>query len=305
VAGTEIKISKDQKKIILAIGLGMLAVIALWWTFFGFGSKPKVVRNQQTQAPAPPPTKVPTSAQTSQQAGDPNGGLTADQLRPVDWELAVPSVADARRNVFAYYVPPTPTPTPLPPPPSPPPPPPILLAAVSPANVYARTADFSLDVTGDKFTPAVHIVVDGRELPTRYKSPQQLSATIPAAMIANPGQRTIIVKTSDGILFSNQLTMSVTAPPVPNYTYVGVILKPRHIGDIAILQDKASKETLNVQRGDLLGGRFRVASISEREVVLTDTNLLIKHPLALSNDGDKGFPTGRPTPRVVSEDDEP
>jgi len=62
---------------------------------------------------------------------------------------------------------------------------------------------------------------------------------------------------------------------------------------------------LNVQRGDLLGGRFRVTSISEKEVVLTDTNLKIKHELALTNQGEKGNPLQRPTPRVESEDDEP
>jgi hypothetical protein len=98
----------------------------------------------------------------------------------------------------------------------------------------------------------------------------------------------------------------VTAPPVPNYNYVGLLGKPRHIGDTAMLQDKNSKEVVSVQRGDVVGGRFRVTSIADREVVLVDTNLKIKHLLALTNDGERGsFPQGRPTPKVASEDDEP
>ena len=92
--------------------------------------------------------------------------------------------------------------------------------------------------------------------------------------------------------------------PKPNYTYIGIIGTPRHI-DTAILQDKNNKETLNVQRGDLLGGRFRVTSISEKEVVVVDSTLKIKHNLSMTTQGDRSNPLQRPTPRVDSEDDEP
>ena len=99
---------------------------------------------------------------------------------------------------------------------------------------------------------------------------------------------------------------TLTPFPPPNYNYIGIIGKPRHIGDTALLQDKSNKEILGVQRGDVVGGRFRVTSISDRELVLVDTNLKIKHLIAMTNEGDKGsFPQGRPTPRVASEDDEP
>lgn len=305
MAAAELKISKDQKKLILAIGLGIAAILALWWTFFGFGggaqSKPGNVAAVPTASPRP------TRTQPQPQAAEDTSSLTPDQLTEINFQFTTPLVPDARRNVFAYYLPPTtPPPTPTTPAPTPPPPPPpLLLAAISPANVYARTAEFLLDATGDKFTPEVHIVIDGREFPTRYKSPQQLSANVPAAILATAGPRQIIVKTSDGELYSNTLTLSVTAPPEPNYTYVGNILKTRRIGDVAILQDKGSKEILNVQRGDVLGGRFRVTSISERELMLMDTNLAIKHTLPLGKEAEGGFPQGRPTPRVVKEDDEP
>ena len=184
-------------------------------------------------------------------------------------------------------------------------PPPILLASISPSNVYARTADFKLEAAGDKFTPAMRIVVDGRELPTSYKSPQQLSATVSAALITSPGTRNVMVRTPDGTLYSNQLSINVAAAPTPNYTYIGIIGRPNRVDDIALVQERNNKNIMNVLRGDVLSGRFRVTSISDKELVLVDTTLKIKHTIAMS-EGDKGAgPLARPTPRVDSEDDEP
>jgi hypothetical protein len=180
----------------------------------------------------------------------------------------------------------------------------VLLASISPANVYAKTGDFTLELSGDKFVPQMRVVIDNNELSTRYINPQQLSASVPAAMIASPGARQVMVRSGDARLYSNTQTISVAAPPTPNYSYIGIIGTPKYI-DTAILQDKSSKETLNVQRGDLLGGRFRVTSISEKEVVVVDSNLKVKHTLAMTSQGDRGNPLQRPTPRVESEDDEP
>ena len=69
---------------------------------------------------------------------------------------------------------------------------------------------------------------------------------------------------------------------------------------------RATRIIVNVHRGDVLSGRFRVTSISEKELVMMDTTLKIKHTLAMT-EGDKSFgnPMSRPTPRVESEDDEP
>jgi hypothetical protein len=285
----------------VAVGLGVVALIALWWTFFGFGSsKPQPRNNVSTASVSPTP-----SGQSKNPKAAPSPIIDLAEIGLVDFRITLPLVPQPRRNIFAFYEPP-PLPVPTPPQPSPTPTPAVLLAAISPSNVYARTDDFTLEARGDRFTSELHIVIDGRELPTRYISPQQLSATVPAAMIANPGQRQIIVKGSDPKFFSNQLSLSVAAPPTPNYTYVGIIGKPRHIGDTALLQDKSSKEILSIQRGDVLGGRFRVTSISDHELVVVDTNLKIKHTLTLTSEGDKGTsPFGRPTPKVQAEDDEP
>lgn len=294
----------ERKKLIGAVVLGLLAVILLWWTFFGFGSSSS--QTSQRATPTPTPSRASRTA-TATQLGQPpeSRGDLLDQLRPVNWEFSNPLVPEARRNIFVYYEPPpppekvsvipTPTPTPVPP---------VLLANLSPGTVFARTGDFTLEIAGDKFTPQMRVVIDGNELATRFNGPQQLSATVPAAMIANPGARQVMLRSADGKLYSNSATLNIGAPPTPNYTYVGIIGTPRYI-DTAILQDKASKEILNIQRGDLLGGRFRVTSISEKELVLIDNNLKIKHTLAFSTQGDKGNPLQRPTPRIESEDDEP
>lgn len=294
----------ERKKLIGAVVLGLLAVVLLWWTFFGFGGSSS--QTSQRATPTPTPSRAIRTATATQLEQPPESrGDLLDQLRPVNWEFSNPLVPEARRNIFVYYEPPppvekvsiipTPTPTPIPP---------VLLANLSPATVFARTGDFTLEIAGDKFTPQMRVVIDGNELATRFYGPQQLSATVPAALIANPGTRQVMLRSADGKLYSNSATLNIGAPPTPNYTYVGIIGTPRYI-DTAILQDKSSKEILNIQRGDLLGGRFRVTSISEKELVLIDNNLKIKHTLAFSTQGDKGNPLQRPTPRIESEDDEP
>ena len=300
---TDIRNPTERNKLILAGVLGIIALLFLWWTFFGFGGSSSKVTSTQAGQPTPVGGNRGTTAKTSAQPVVDNA-LNPEVLRQVIYRPPA-SAPEAGRNIFVYYekpvqpvaVPSIPTPTPTPTPP-------ILLASLSPPNVYAKTADFTLEIAGDKFTPQLRIVVDNNELPTRFIGPQQVSAVVPAALIANPGGRQVMLRSADGKLYSNASTLSVAEAPKPNYSYIGIIGSPRYI-DTAILQDKTSKDTLNVQRGDLLGGRFRVTSISEKEIVLVDSNLKIKHALALTTQGDRGNPLQRPTPKVDSEDDEP
>ena len=301
---SDIRNPGERNKLILAGVLGLVALVFLWWTFFGFGNSSKPVATRPAAQPTPAGVTRATTNKGTPQTVVEFTQADLDQLRPVQIGFSTVSAPEARRNIFVYYEPvkqvvvpstPTPTPTPVPP---------VLLASIAPANVYARTADFTLEISGDKFTPQLRVVVDNSELPTRYTSPQQLSATVPAALIANPGSRQVMLRTADGKLYSNTTTLSVAAPPTPNYSYIGIIGTQKYV-DTAILQDKGNKETLNVQRGDLLGGRFRVTSISEKEVVLIDNNLKIKHALAMTMQGDRSNPMQRPTPKVDSEDDEP
>jgi hypothetical protein len=302
---TDIRNPTERNKLILAGALGLVALLFLWWTFFGFGSS----SNNGPTRPAGQSTPSVTNRGVPSKLSPPsavelNAPAQDDPPRSVVYRPPV-SAPEAGRNIFVYFeplpktanVPVTPTPTPTPTPP-------VLLANISPANVFAKTADFTLELAGDKITSQLRVVIDNTEVPTRYIGPQQLSATVPAALIANPGSRQVMLRSADGKVYSNTLTLSVAEAPKPNYTYIGIIGTKHHI-DTAILQDKSNKETLNVQRGDLLGGRFRVTSISEKEVVVVDSNLKIKHSLGMTTQGDRSNPLQRPTPRVDSEDDEP
>lgn len=286
----------EKKKMITAALLALIAIIVLGYVFLGGGpSKPQTNTGAAARS-SPSPARGPNVRETPPPETD-----DAAIYQPISYSGTVTSASEADRNIFSYYEPPPPTPKPVyVPTPTPTPTPPLVANGVSPSNVYARTpTDFSLQLTGDKFTPAVHIVMDGRELPTRFVSAQQLFTTVPASMITNPGVRQIMARTSDGHLYSNTVSLNVSQPPVPNFSYVGLIGKPR-FNDIAVLQDKSSKDLNNVQRGDPVGGRFRVVSISESEVVLIDTTLKIKHTLPFTQDPNSGAPF-RTMPRVTDE----
>lgn len=299
----------EKKKLIWAAGLGLVAIVVLYWAFIGFGSESSTTSRRTTPAPQSRPqtgqgsTRPNNSSQTVSHEVTSLAAFTEINYQPSSY-----NAPEVRRNIFAYYEPPqpvqqtvaeTPTPTPTPPPP-------VLLASLSPSNVYARTAEFKLEVAGDRFTPDMRIVLDGRELPTAYKGPQQLSTTVAASFIANPGSRQIVVRTPDNQLYSNPLMLNVSAPPIPNYTYVGIIGRHNRVGDVALVQDRSNKNIINATLGDILSGRFRVTSISDKELVLVDTTLKIKHPIAMS-EADRGGlgPLARPTPVVNAEDDEP
>jgi hypothetical protein len=298
----------EKKKLIWAAILGGVALIFLWWVFFGFGGSSNSNRPARAAA-SPTPARSTTQQGTQRQAQTVSPDVAGAVVwAPIEYQPSAYNAPEAKRNIFAYYVPPQPPvkvvqePTPTPKPPAP-----LLLASMSPSNVYARSADFKLEIAGDKFTPATKIYFDGRELQTSYISPQQLSATVAAALIAVPGSRTIVVRNADNSLYTDPAVLNVAAPPTPNYTYVGIISPNNRVDDVAIVQDKSDKnKIMNVHRGDLLSGRFRVTSISDKELVMVDTTLKIPHKLPMT-EGDKNFnnPLMRPTPRVESEDDEP
>lgn len=307
--GIDLSKPGEKKKLVGAAVLGVVAIAVLYWVLIGFESDAPTIPRPGPASPASAQQQPqrPAAQTTTRQ----NGTAAAEvanlaAFRPIAYEPSSYNAPEARRNIFAYYVPPpvevkAPS-TPTPPPPKPPD---VLLASVSPSNVYARTGDFKLELAGDKFTSGMRIYIDGRELPTSYKNPQQVSTTVPAAFIAAPGARQVMVRTPDNQLFSNSMQINVADPPKPNYEYVGIIGRPNRVDDVALVQERNNKNIINVLRGDILSGRFRVTSISEKELVLTDTTLKIKHTIGMSEGQRASGPLARPTPRVDAEDDEP
>jgi len=306
------KTPSERNKLIAAIVLGALALVALSYMFFGSSSTPTRVANANSARTVTTQTTTTTtntgthSSNAVLTPGDVRAGAEQMPMHPIDFQMSLPAVPEAGRNIFAFYVPPVRPPAPVVvPTPTPAPPPSLVLSGVSPTNVYARTGDFTVQVTGDKFTPAVRIYFGDAELATRFVSAQQLSANVPSPLIGYEGARQISVRTSDGALFSNTATLNVMAAPTPNYSFVGILGDQRY-SDTAILKDKNSKQLINAQRGDVVGGRYRVTSISEREVWLTDTSLRIKHTLPFEGEkaGSRGVPPPYQPPRPVDDDDE-
>src|SRR5213595_1258465 len=95
-----VKNSTDQKKIILAAALGLLAIIALWWTFFGFGG---------TSKPTPKPTKAAVAAaspiplRSTDAQPEPDQPADSTFIRTINLDESRPAIPEARRNIFAFY----------------------------------------------------------------------------------------------------------------------------------------------------------------------------------------------------------
>ena len=284
------KCQAERKKIITALVLGVVTVCALFYTFVLSGSSsakksgnPPTVKASPTPKPGGGIDQVP-----------PESGLDI-VLTPIP-DNPFPPISDGgtSRNIFAFYEPPPyvppPPPTPKTPTPTPVPTPlPFFVAGVNPAMVYARTSNFTLDVGGDKFTPDSKIFFGGMMLPTQFVSPQRLTAQVPAELISSDGEREIIVRVPNNQqMYSNPVKMNVQAPPVPEYNFVGLVARRRANNDTAVLQNKKTKEYINVRLNDTVPDRFRVFSISSNEVVVTDTALKLRHVLGFVKENESG-----------------
>ncbi|MDQ2747377.1 MAG: hypothetical protein M3T96_08970 [Acidobacteriota bacterium] len=280
----------ERNKIIAASVLGVLAIFALGYSIIGnpFGGKKKVTVTVS-------PTQTPKSASntTSETVSLP----TEDAMNsvyattPIEYNPNRFNAPDAGRNIFAFYEPPPPTPYVAPPPPPekpifvpppvPVPTPPQFIGFVTPQSVFAGSKTFRMEVNGDKFTPDSLIFLNGNQLPTTYINPQKLVADVPSNFIAGAGQIFVIVRSADGKLYSNQVGFNVQAPPVPQFQYVGVIARQKYNNDTAYFQEQGKPTPFGARLNDVVGGRFRLASISSNEVVFEDVNLGFKHHLAL------------------------
>jgi hypothetical protein len=299
------KTPAERNKMIAAIVLPLVALVFVVRMLFG------------SSGPTPSGSPTPTPRRTPRpSAGAPgaNAQVTApdadDPFALMEKIVCCPESSggeDAGRNIFAFYVKPTPTPSVSTPTPTPTPPPAKVLASLAPQSVFAKTAGFTLQLTGDKFGPADRVYLGGQELPTQYRSIQQLTAQVPASAIAVAGPAQVVVRTPDGKLFSNQQTLNVMQPPAPTYTYVGLFKRQR--SNTAVLKDGRG-ELYSVREGDLVEGRFRVTQISEHGVDVVDKDLNIKYTMPFVTASGGNSPMGRipgsiQPPPPAAEDDEP
>jgi hypothetical protein len=155
------------------------------------------------------------------------------------------------------------------------------LEYITPQNIYAGSGSFRLEVSGDKFDPSARIYFNETELPTQYVGPQKLVANVPAAMIASEGSRFVIVRTPDRKLYSEQTSINVQAPPKPEFNYIGAKLSARGNNDTGYFLETGKQTPVVARLGDVVGGRFRLVSISRNESVFQDVNLPFKHTVKL------------------------
>ena len=303
------KTPAERNKLIAAIVLPVLALVFVYNMLSGPSRPAPATANANTKRP----NAARSTGTQQQQAPGPNanaGGAeeTGADIIPIRCCPEPYIDGDAGRNIFAFYVKPTPTPTPIPTaaPPVPTPTPPYALAGLMPQSVFARTSGFTIQVSGDKFGPGARVYLGGQELQTQYKSMQQLTAAVPAALIASPGTRPVQVRTPDGKFYSNEATLNVMQPPAPTYTYIGFLKRAKQSANTAVLKD-AKGELYSVRQGDIVEGRFRVTDISEKGVEVVDKDLNIKHTMPFVDARGAGM-TGRapgsiqPPPPPASED---
>ncbi len=282
------KTPAERNKLIAAIVLGVLSLSALYITFGGslFGSKTVVATKK--------PTPKPTAKANVSQANVP----TTDEIifgwttTPVSYNPGATYAPDPGRNIFAFYEPPKPTPplppvivdkTPPPPPiytPEPPPNYDYIIGFANPQNVYEGQNTFRLEVNGTQFTPDSYILFNGTPLPTTFISPEKLVAEVPANLILSSGPRQLSVSSPEG-KFSNQLIFTVQAKPTPQFKYIGMIARKRFNNDTAYFEEPGKKDPTSARLSDILGGRFKLVSISAKETIFEDTNLGFRHRIPL------------------------
>lgn len=309
MAFLEGKTQSEKIKLVASLLLPLIALVLLLRMFFGSDAKPVAKSGPKHTTGSTKPVTPPDSA-TPPDAGD-TGSI--EMPRPVDYTPINYNAPEAARNIFAFYVKPvtttpgasgSPTETPTP---TPTPPPPLTLSSLQPVNVFARTGDFALVVTGDKFTPQTRIYIDDHEVPTTFQSAQQLSANVPASFVQMQGARVVVARTPDNSLYSNQQTVNVMPPPTPQFTFIGLIGTRHYSDDKAILKPLSGTDPPSVkQRGDIVGGRFKITSISDRAVEFTDTQLNIKHSLPYTDaKGNTGGAAPRAPQQADDDDGEP
>ena len=111
--------------------------------------------------------------------------------------ISVYEVGPAASNTLTFTVSPLSAPT---------------LAAISPTFVTAGSPGFTLTVTGTAFVASTAIQWNGSPIATTFVSSTQLTAQIPASLVATGGTAAVRVANSSASV-SNSLTFTIATPP--------------------------------------------------------------------------------------------
>jgi hypothetical protein len=283
------KSANERNKIIAAAVLGVLAIVSLFLAFGrGFFTSSATSVTVSAGSPTPKPTASPQVAANDFKLPTKSEQDFIDVTTPVVYDPMMHYAPDPGRNIFAFYEPPPPTPyvptptiTPTPKPPTPTPTPPYIITSVSPDSIYAGSRTFRMEITGDKFDTEARIYFSQQELPTTYAGPQRLIAEVPNGYISGEGSRQIIVQSVDGTKYSLPVMFNVQAPPKPQFQYIGMIARKRFNNDTAYFLEQGKPTPMSARLNDVVGGRFRLVSVSAEETILEDVNLGFKHKLPL------------------------
>ncbi len=295
--------------------LGGACLIVLFFAFGRgmFSGSTTTARVNATPTPRKQASGKPEPNSSQLQMPSPEEQVFQGETTPIVYRPGIFGAPPAGRNIFAFYEPgkpcdpsicPTPPPrTPEPKTPTPTPTPPIVLAALNPQSVYAGSNGFRMEVAGDRFTPDTKIYMDMQELPSTYINETRMTADIPGVLIKNEGQRRMMAQTGDGTKQSNLVSFDIQPAPRPQFTYIGMIARKRSNNDTGYFQEPGKQMPTTARLNDVVGGRFKLVSVSDKEAVVEDVNLGFRHRVTLrpaSATAGAAQPSGQPIGRPGS-----
>ncbi len=290
------KSAETRKKVLLGVLFLVLAGV-LYLQFFVEEERGSAGGTTVTAPVAPPPSRSQVATAGPRTSGARNTVAAPIVSQPLDIGSMVNKGAASSgtgRNIFVYPTPtpppPPPPPPPGPPPPPPPPPPPIQLLGITPDGVLARTKAFTLTARGEKIPADASLVIDGKRYLGTVKGSVELTATIPAEIIASAGSlRVQIRSTQDPTIFSNMMSLNVGEPPPPLYRYIGLIVtRTRKIAILkAIDEDSIIQLEVNKRFGKRGQEKWRIVSITPQMVTVEDTEIEVTHTINYTGEDGK------------------
>jgi hypothetical protein len=144
---------------------------------------------------------------------------------------------------------------------------------VQPPSAVAGTPRvITLTISGTKIPADAQLFFDGNPRQTKRVSDTQLSTELQPNEYAYPRSINIDVKSQSDPAHnnSNPIQFVVQPAPEPAFRYIG------RLGENGVFELNATKEVKRLRRGDVIQGVWRIDSISDTGVEVTNTQYEIK-----------------------------